>query len=194
MTFCKLRIFPIPFPLNGYNGGAAERCKRYPPSDPHLVLLVHAGAATTPARGGSALMAVSLLLSGPSRLETKVPMPTSANPSANHHLRPLPRRLAGNSLLHEIRDGCPPVRYQTCVDLSRTETRQHCGVRDEIFLEMTQHSSISCRQSSVHRPSIKSSYPAALIPGLSMGMKFARRPDSLWDMCSDKNQHPALSV
>lgn len=74
--FLRLRIFPIAFPLNGYNGGAAERCQRYPPSDPHLVLLVHAGAATTPARGGSALMAVSLLLSGPSRLETKVPMPT----------------------------------------------------------------------------------------------------------------------
>lgn len=40
--------------------------------------------------------------------------------------------------LHENRDGWPPVRYQTCVNLTRTETRQHCGVRNEIFLEMTQ--------------------------------------------------------
>lgn len=175
------------FPSDGYNGGAGRAVPEIAALRPSSrlagvcpLMFVHAGAATTPARGGSAQMAVC---SPP----PPSPRDQGANVSANPTLvtATVPRLLAILGL-HESRDGCPS---RALPDLCGTPHGPRLGSSAErdILGNDTAPPLAACRVCVRVRvlccasPAINQIVvSSAFIPGMSMAMKLPAGQNSLW--------------
>ena len=173
--FSRLRIFPITFPLSCDNGGAAERCQLYPPSDPHLVLLVHAwcsydaGSRRLSVDAWPCVCLLLLLLSGPS--------PSTSTPRCQCQRQPqcqpplvTATKAAGNTRLHE-KSGrvCPRALPDLCGPHTDRDSAALRSTERDILGNDTRSTSFLLAVVCA-RLSIKSSY-RALNPGLSTGLK-----------------------